>query len=55
MAAALIPVRLSLWLSRPSCFCPLSLINATISKSRSSLTHLSKQFVRETVCQQLYF
>ena len=58
MAAALIPVGLSLWLSRPLCFGPLSLINAAISKSRScrfSLTHLSKQSVRETVGQQLYF
>ena len=58
MAAALIPVGLSLWLSRPLCFCPLSLINAAISKSRScrfSLTYLSKQSVRETVSQQLYF
>ena len=39
-------------------FCPLSLINAAISKSRScrfSLTYLSKQSVRETVSQQLYF
>ena len=28
MAVALIPVGLSLWLSRPLCLCPLSLINA---------------------------
>ena len=58
MAAALIPVGLSLWLSRPLCFCPLSVITAAISKSRRyrfSLTHLSKQSVRETVGQQLYF
>ena len=58
MAAALIPVGLSLWLPRPLCFCPLSVINAAISKSRRyrfSLTHLSKQSVRETVGQQLYF
>ena len=58
MAAALIPIGLSLWLSRPLCFCPLSVITAAISKSRRyrfSLTHLSKQSVRETVGQQLYF
>ena len=58
MAAALIPVGLSLWLSPPLCFGPLSLINAASSKSRScrfSLTHLLKQSVRETVGQQLYF
>ena len=58
MAAALIPVGLSLWLPRPLCFCTLSVITAAISKSRRyrfSLTHLSKQSVRETVGQQLYF
>lgn len=54
MAAAMVPVGLSLWLSRLLYFCSLSLINATISTSRScrfSLTRLSKQFVRETVGQ----